>query len=310
MTRPPHLEAAIQYPAAKTQSPSPTVALFDSGVGGLSVWREVVRQLPHVNTLYLADQAHVPYGPRSADEIRAFSRDITDFLLAQGADLIVVACNTASGVALHALRREYADVPFVGMEPAVKPAAEHTANGVVGVIATPTTFQGTLFRRLAERFGADVRIITQVCPGLVEAVEGGDIATPETRGLLETYLAPLLDAGIDQLVLGCTHYPFLRAFIEDIVGPGVAVIDPAPAVARQAGRLLGEFSLTQTLSRGEREPRAPSPEHTLYTTGNPDRLLEAAHTLVGYTGPVVGLTWRDSKLQATDGSLPCVGAPR
>jgi len=275
-------------------------------VGGLSVWREVVRQLPHVNTLYLADQTHVPYGPRSADEIRAFSRAITDYLLGQGADLIVVACNTASGVALHPLRAGHPDVPFVGMEPAVKPAAEHTHNGKVGVIATPTTFQGVLFRRLIDRFGADVEIHTQVCPGLVEAVEEGNITTPATRALLQAYLTPLLGAGIDQLVLGCTHYPFLRALIDDIVGPGIAVIDPAPAVARQAGRVLARRGFPETDRAGDHPRTSPSlspapapaslPEHTFYTTGDPDRLRHAAHTLVGYTGPLLPLTWCDGGL--------------
>ena len=145
-------------------SPSPIIGIFDSGVGGLSVWREIVRQLPHAGTLYFADQA--------AEEILGFTRSITDFLLTQGAQIIVVACNTASGVALRPLRAAYPDVPFVGMEPAVKPAAEHTRNGRVGVIATPTTFQGALFKQLADRFGHDVEIHTQVCPGLVAAVEG------------------------------------------------------------------------------------------------------------------------------------------
>jgi len=270
-------------------SPSPTIGIFDSGVGGLSVWREIVRQLPHAGTLYFADQAHVPYGPRSAKEILCFTKSITDFLAAQGAQIIVVACNTASGVALRPLRAAYPDVPFVGMEPAVKPAAEQTHNGRVGVIATPTTFQGTLFRQLAERFRHDVEIHTQICPGLVAAVEAGDLDTPKTRRLLKTCLAPLIATGIDQLVLGCTHYPFLRPAIQQLVGPSVAVIDPAPAVARQTGRLLEQHGLVSP-------PEGPA-HHTFFTSGPVEQLRRMAHTLVGYDGDVVGCTWHGNILR-------------
>jgi len=270
-------------------SPPPTIGIFDSGVGGLSVWREIVRQLPHTGTLYFADQAQVPYGPRPAEEILGFTRSITDFLLAQGAQIIVVACNTASGVALRPLRAAYPDVPFVGMEPAVKPAAEHTHNGRVGVIATPTTFQGTLFKQLADRFGHDIEIHTQICPGLVAAVEAGELDTPETRLLLETCLAPLIATGIDQLVLGCTHYPFLRPTIQQLVGPSVAIIDPAPAVARQTGRLLKQHGL---LSHN-----TGLAHHTFFTSGPATRLRRMARTLVGYEGNVTGCTWHGTKLR-------------
>jgi len=269
-------------------SPSPSIGVFDSGVGGLSVWREIVRQLPHTGTVYFADQAHVPYGPRTAEEILSFTRSITDFLLAQGAQIIVVACNTASGVALRPLRAAYPNVPFVGMEPAVKPAAEHTHTGRVGVIATPTTFQGTLFKQLADRFGHDVEIHTQICPGLVAAVEAGDLDTPETRRLLETCLAPLIATGIDQLVLGCTHYPFLRPTIQQILGPSVAIIDPAPAVARQTGRLLKQLDLG-----GQHAGPAP---HTFFTSGPTARLHRMARALIGYEGEVTGCTWRRGQL--------------
>jgi len=273
-------------------SPSPTIGIFDSGVGGLSVWREIVQQLPHAGTLYFADQAHVPYGPRSSEEILCFTKSITDFLLAQGAQIIVVACNTASGVALRPLRAAYPDVPFVGMEPAVKPAAEQTLNGRVGVIATPTTFHGTLFKQLADRFGHDVEIHTQVCPGLVAAVEAGDLDTPVTHRLLETCLAPLIATGIDQLVLGCTHYPFLRPTIQLLVGPNVAIIDPAPAVARQTGRLLKNHGLLS-------HDTGPA-LHTFFTSGPAARLYRMAHTLVGYDGDVTECTWRGGQLHRVD----------
>ena len=245
------------------------VGVFDSGVGGLSVWREIARQLPQENTVYLADQAHVPYGSRRLTEVRELSEGITRFLLDQGAKLIVVACNTASAAALHYLRRAFPNVPFVGMEPAVKPAVERTDNGVVGVIATPATFQGELFASLVERYASDVKVLTQVCPGLVEAVEAGRLNTPETQALLRQCLAPLTEAGVDQLVLGCTHYPFLRPAIKRVVEAGVAVIDPAPAVARQARRVLARQGLATAHPNGSGQPRRTrTGHHIFYTSGD------------------------------------------
>ena len=186
-----------------------TIGVFDSGVGGLSVLRHVRAQLPAADLLYLADTAHVPYGPRSLAEVRGFSAAITRFLRARGADVIVVACNTASAAALKPLRAAFPDVPFVGMEPAVKPAAEQTRSGVVGVLATPATFQGELFNSVVERFAQGVRVIPQVCPGLVEQIEAGALNTPATEQMLRGWVEPLLAQGIDALVLGCTHYPFV-----------------------------------------------------------------------------------------------------
>lgn len=249
------------------------IGIFDSGVGGLSVWREIVRQLPAENTLYFADQAHIPYGQRSLDEVRHLTENVARFLLAQGAKLIVVACNTASGAALHALRETFPDVPFVGMEPAVKPAVEHTRTGIVGVIATSATFQGDLFAGLVQRFGNGFDIHTQACPGLVEAVESGALDTPETEALLRRYLTPLLDAGIDQLVLGCTHYPFLSPLIQRIVGPEVTLIDPAPAVARQVGRVLNERTLLA--------PPGHIGHHQFYTSGDPVQFAAMVRMLTG-----------------------------
>ena len=276
-----------------TPNPPPApIGVFDSGVGGLSVWREIVRQIPRHPTRYFADQAHIPYGPRPLIEVRAYAEGVTRFLLDHGARLIVVACNTASGAALHHLRDTFPAVPFVGMEPAVKPAAERTHTGAVGVIATPATFQGDLFRDLVARFAADVTLHTQTCPGLVEAVESGDLDTPATERLLRTYLDPMVVAGIDHLVLGCTHYPFLSAAIQRIVGPAVALIDPAPAVARQTRRLLRRHGLLVALDPDDAAPpEASPPAHHFYTTGDPQRLAALAQTLVGYTGPVASAVW-------------------
>ncbi len=221
------------------------IGVFDSGVGGLSVLREIWAQLPNEDTIYFADTAHCPYGSRSADEIRQLAVSITGFLVGQGAKVIVVACNTASAAALHHLRARFA-VPIVGMEPAVKPAVEHTHTGRVGVIATQVTFQGDLFARLLERFASGVDVHTRACPGLVEQVEAGRLDDPETDRLLRLYLQPLVEAGIDSLVLGCTHYPFLREAIQRAVGPAVEVIDPASAVARQTGRVMEQNRLLRT----------------------------------------------------------------
>ncbi len=263
--------------------PEGPIGVFDSGIGGLSVWRELVRQLPAEDTLYLADQAHIPYGPRPLEEIRRYAEGITRFLLEQGAKLIVVACNTASGAALTYLRQTFPDVPFVGMEPAVKPAVEHTRRGRVGVIATPATLQGELFRRLVARYAGQVEVLTQTCPGLVELVEAGELHTERTRAALQGFLGPMVAAGIDQLVLGCTHYPFLSEAIAEVVGPDVTLIDPAPAVARQVGRVLEV--------RGLRRSKGDRGMHRFYTSGDPLLLAQQAQRLVGYPGEVQALVW-------------------
>jgi len=257
------------------------IGLFDSGAGGLSVLREIVRRLPHQSVLYFADTDHVPYGDRQADEIRSFSEAITSFLVEQGARVIVVACNTASAVALYHLRARF-DLPIVGMEPAVKPAAEQTHSQQIGVIATRATFQGELFARLVERFAQDTQDHTQVCPGLVERVEAGLVDDLGTEALLREYLTPMLEAGIDSLVLGCTHYPFLRAAIERVIGPEVAVIDPAPAVARQTGRVLARL--------GEQHEEGAG-HVTYFVSGDAVVFQATVRRLAAIPGPVVPVQW-------------------
>jgi glutamate racemase len=192
------------------------IGIFDSGVGGLSVLRVIRERLPAQAVLYLADQAHVPYGPRPMEEVYAFSEAITRYLLGQGARLIVVACNTASAAALYPLRAAFPDIPFVGMEPAVKPAAEVTHSGVVGVLATPATFQGALYASVVERFASGVTVLQDVCPGLVGRIEAGDLDGPQTRAILEKALRPMLARGMDTVVMGCTHYPFVIPVIQDL----------------------------------------------------------------------------------------------
>lgn len=204
------------------------------------MYRELVKVLPRERFIYYSDNAHCPYGEKTALYIQERARFITDFLLGKGADIIVVACNTATAAAISMLREEYPSVPFVGMEPAVKPAALGTRTGVIGVLATAGTLKGSKYLHTRGRFEDNVRIAEHVGQGFVELVEAGILDGPEAEATVRASLQPLLDEGADVVVLGCTHYPFLRPVIERIAGPGVQVIDPAPAVARQAQRLLEE----------------------------------------------------------------------
>jgi len=216
------------------------IGMFDSGLGGLSVLREVVRLLPDADVVYVADSAHVPYGTKPPAFIRDRSLAITRFLVeSQHARGIVVACNTATTHAVAALRNAFPSIPIVGMEPALKPAAAATRTGVVGVLATAATLGGERFAELAERYTDGVELLTQPSPGLVECVEIGDLGGPESERLLRLYTGPMLARGADTIVLGCTHYPFLREAIERIVGAGVTLIDTGAAVARQTARVLG-----------------------------------------------------------------------
>ena len=213
------------------------IGVFDSGVGGLSVLREVRRALPAAELLYVADSGHAPYGERDPAFIAERVLAIAEFFRTHDVDAIVLACNTASTVALPALRARVAR-PVVAIEPAIKPAAQRTRSGVVGVLATSRTVASAGVARLVEAHGRGVRVLLHACPGLVELVESGELSGERAEALVESFVRPLLDEGADTLVLGCTHYPFLRPLIERIAGPHVDVIDPAPAVARELVRRL------------------------------------------------------------------------
>ena len=216
--------------------------------------------LPHENLIYVADQIHIPYGPRSTAELQQFSCAITEFLLQHNSKIIVVACNTATAAALNYLRQTFTDISFVGMEPAVKPAARQTQTGQVGVLATAATIQSERYADLMARFAQNVTVYEDPCFGLVQAIEAGHFATPQTKHLLQTILQPMLTRQVDTVVLGCTHYPFVIDVIAEIVGTAVSIIDPAPAVARQTERVLAkEGLLNQTNS---------SPHIRLITTGS------------------------------------------
>jgi glutamate racemase len=225
--------------AATAASP---IGAFDSGVGGLSVLREIRRELPHESVIYVADSGSAPYGDRPAAFIQERSVAVTRALIAQGVKAVVVACNTATGAAVDVLRETFS-LPIIAIEPAVKPAVAATRSGVVGVMATSATVSSTKLLRLVGQYPAPGGTEMLACPGLAEQVERGDLTSPATRALVEQYVRPLVDRGADTIVLGCTHYAFLEPVIQAVAGPGVAVIDPAPAVARELRRRLTVASL-------------------------------------------------------------------
>lgn len=275
------------------KNPITPIGIFDSGVGGLSVLRAIRQQLPNEDVLFFGDQGHVPYGPRPLQQVRDFSEAITRFLMEQGAKLIVVACNTASAAALHYLRQTFPNIPFVGMEPAVKPAAETTRTGVVGVLATPATFQGALYASVVERFANGVTLLQDTCPGLVQQIEKGELNTEPTRKILVSALRPMIEKNIDTVVLGCTHYPFVIPLIQQITGPDVRVIDPAPAVARQVGRLLDAAGLRKT-GNGSGMVR-------LFTSGSADKLQSLLPVLLGERGDVHEVQWDGLRIKIPQG---------
>jgi glutamate racemase len=267
------------------------IGAFDSGVGGLSVLRAIRDRLPGEHLIYVADQAHVPYGPRGLAEVRRFSEGIVRYLMGQGAKLIVIPCNTASAAALHSLRAHSPSFPFVGMEPAVKPAAEHTETGVVGVLATPTTFEGELYSSVVERFGKGVTILQDACPGLVAEIEAGRANGSEAHRILKNALAPMLAKGLDTVVLGCTHYPFAFDTIRKIVGDDVRLIDPAPAVARRVEQLLDEGGMLN--------PQASGGETRYLTSGDPEQMQARLQELLGEVAKAESIQWENDRLKET-----------
>ena len=218
------------------------IGIFDSGVGGLSVFREIRKVLPEQSYIYYADNAHCPYGEKTKEFIIRRAREITRMLLSEGADIIVVACNTATAAAISTLREEF-PVPFIGMEPAVKPAAQATRSGVVGVLATAGTLKATKYIDTRAKWARDVKIVEHIGQGFVELVEKGNVSGPEAESIVEKSVRPLIEAGADTIVLGCTHYPFLADTISKVAGVPVTLIDPAPAVAKHLMEVMQENGL-------------------------------------------------------------------
>ncbi len=269
------------------------IGVFDSGEGGLSVLREITRLLPGDEYVYYSDNAHCPYGDKSQEYIQGRARAITETLLGKGVDIIVVACNTATAAAISMLRAEYSDasseavrervlrltsgkhdhIRFIGMEPAVKPAALGTKTGVIGVLATAGTLKGSKYLKTKESVDDNVKVVEHVGKGFVELVESGKLTGPEAETVVEASLRPLLSEGADVVVLGCTHYPFLLDTMKKIAGPDVRFIDPAPAVARQLLRIMEEEGLADSLianvaeTSGIAEKSSPSVE--LLSSGDP-----------------------------------------
>lgn len=231
------------------------IGIFDSGTGGLSVYREIRKILPAEDCIYVSDNAYCPYGTKEASFILDRAREITDFLLFKGADIIVIACNTATAAAIAALREEYSEpservkmltggrrdhVMFIGMEPAVKPAALGTKTGVIGVLATEGTLKASKYLKTKGQYEDDVRIVEHVGEGFVELVENNELSGERAESVVMASLKPLLDAGADKIVLGCTHYPFLEPLMRTMIPEGVEIINPAPAVAKQLLKVIRE----------------------------------------------------------------------
>ncbi|MFY9115565.1 MAG: glutamate racemase [Bacteroidales bacterium] len=258
------------------------IGIWDSGIGGLSVHAHIQALLPWERLIYVADTAWCPYGTKAVEIIRERSILITRFLLDQGCKLIVVACNTATAAAIKTLRATFPQVPIVGMEPAVKPAILHTKSGVVGVLATRGTFKGSLYNSTLAAFSGPVRVIEQPGDGWVQAVEEGALDTPQTREMVRKVIEPMLREGADHLVLGCTHYPFLIPVIREIAGPGVQIVDPAPAVAQRVKYLLSEKGWLAT-------PDVPKEEDLYYTSSDKANMLPRA---VPYMAKGGTINWR------------------
>lgn len=233
------------------------IGVYDSGVGGLSVWRELYRIMPEQDYIYVADGAHCPYGTKPIEFIISRADAITRFFLSKGAEVVVIACNTATAAAVDYLRGKY-PIPFVGMEPAIKPAALASQSGVVGVLATANTFKGSLYNNTREEFASNIKVIEKVGTGLVECVESGKTEGREVEALLHRYVDEMKSEKADAIVLGCTHYPFLEGAISRIAGDGVRIFNPAPAVALQTKRIVESLD----------SPKSSDSRYLFYSTGD------------------------------------------
>ena len=240
------------------------IGVFDSGVGGLTVANAISLLLPNETIFYIGDTARIPYGNKSKEDIEKFSLEMTKFLLDKDCKAIVIACNTASAYALEAVRNTYPDIPVIAMEPAVKPAIEHSKTSTIGVLATLGTLKSDRYSHLKDKFGQGIQILENPCLGLVDNIEAGKWNDPETILLLETILKPMVDAQVDHIVLGCTHYPIVIPLIANIMGDSVQLVNPAPAIAKQVYRQLAERNLLCV----DKVVKENSPKHTVWATGS------------------------------------------
>lgn len=276
-------------PPAMTPDPRP-IGIMDSGIGGLSVLHQIHTLLPHETLLYTCDQLHLPYGERTLADIQALTEGITRYLMGRDVKLMVIACNTASGAALSHLRQTFPTMPFVGLEPAIKPATEQTQTGKIGVIATAATFQGQPYARLLEKYAGGLRVYARPCPEFVMLAERGAPWTGDDYALADSILAEMRMAGVDQLVLGCTHFTFVLPLIQAAMSPQTSIIDPAPAVARQVARVLAEKSLAA-------ESTGASGKVEYMTTGKIDHFTGQIRTLLGIDPKhLTHLQWEQGQL--------------
>ncbi len=249
------------------------IGVFDSGVGGLSVAREIFRQLPQERIIYFGDTAHVPYGSRSIEELTLFGDQISEFLMAKGVKAIVVACNTSSSVSLDHLLEKYPSIPFIGViEPGITASLEVTKNSKIGVIATQATINSEAHKKLLLTRKPDIEVYTMACPKFVPLVEKGETEGPEAKKAALEYLTPFKEAGIDTLILGCTHYPFLIDVIREVIGPEVNIVDPALETVRQTKELLQK-------NQGLRDENNSNNEY--FVSGNPESFLVTAKKFMG-----------------------------
>lgn len=256
------------------------VGILDSGLGGISIWSEIVREMPSETVIYWADNAHCPYGGKSQQEIVRLVRVGVEELLNRGVKIIVVACNTATTAAIDVLREQWPEVPFIGLEPAIKPAAQATATKVVGVLATKYTVDSEMFRRTRDRYAQGIRVIATAGEGLVELIEDGQEDSFRTEELLRKYIGPMLEEGADQLVLACTHYPLLMPAIGRVIGNrGMHVIDPASAIARHTREVLQQQQLLKEKGpQGERIfISTAGPEHSRQLESRANRYMDTVH---------------------------------
>ncbi|MDN5347252.1 MAG: glutamate racemase [Clostridia bacterium] len=254
--------------------PEQPIGIFDSGVGGLTVAAEVFRQLPEERIIYFGDTAHVPYGSKKVEELKTYADQIVGFLIARGAKAIIDACNTTSAVALPFLRQKYS-LPIVGViEPGVEEAVKASRNKRIGVIATEATVASEAHKKASKTMAPESQVFLQACPRLVPLIEGGKVSGEEVKQAVEEYLAPLLAEGIDTLILGCTHYPFLEPLIREIVGPGLKLIDPAAATVRKLREILAKAG---ALCRGH-----GSKTHDFFVSGDPQAFSRVGKALTGW----------------------------
>jgi len=253
------------------------IGVMDSGVGGISVLKHIHALLPQEPLTYVADSQYAPYGNKTPAEITARCISIADFLIEQDVKALVVACNTATAAAIDTLRQQYV-IPIIGMEPAVKPAAAATKNGVIGVLATVGTLKSVQFAALLESYGRNVKVVTQACIGLVECVERGDLNSPDTKALICRYTTSLLTEGADTIVLGCTHYPFVKDAIREIVGEHITLIDTGEAVAKQLQKKLAEQALLATPNGS---PQVNLSQITFYTNSKAENAKQVIEQLWG-----------------------------